>query len=99
MKKYLFIMLLSLVCMANSECGSGNPYKSTYEVVEKSKDVGSHYNFFTDKQVVETEYIVVLKDLKKNDVFVHKCRTAEEYYQYEVGKRYVHDRYIEQQYH
>lgn len=63
-----------------------------YTVIDKSKDIGSHYNWFTDKQVVETSYIVVFRS-EDGEVISHEC-SASEYYSYAMGKTYVFNQEI-----
>lgn len=63
-----------------------------YTVIDKSKDIGSHYNWFTDKQVVGTDYIVVFRS-EDGEVVSHEC-SASDYYSYEIGKTYIFHREI-----
>ena|GEM_PF-3046377 len=63
-----------------------------YTVIDKSKDIGSHYNWFTDKQVVGTSYIVVFRS-EDGEVVSHEC-SASDYYSYEIGKTYAFYRKI-----
>ena len=58
-----------------------------YTVLDKSKEISSHYNILTNKQVISTDYIVIFKS-EKNKVIAHKCELSE-YYSYEVGKTYI----------
>lgn len=86
MKRLFIIVFIALVCMSNSDC-DGQREQRVYEVVEKSKDVGSHYNFFTEKQVVETVYYVIMKDAETGELRPVEC-SASSYYKFNVGKRY-----------
>lgn len=61
-----------------------------YTVIDKSKDIGSHYNWLTDKQVVGTDYIVVFRS-EDGEVVSHEC-SASDYCTYDVGKTYAFDR-------
>ncbi len=58
-----------------------------YTVLDKSKEISSHYNILTNKQVISTDYIVIFKS-EKNKVIAHKCELSE-YYSYEVGTTYI----------
>ena len=47
-------------CGKKADTGRQQQEVYRYTVIDKSKDIGSHYNWFTDKQVVGTSYIVCL---------------------------------------
>lgn len=91
----LFGTLLMLVVAYYGEKASAKRQQQKvyrYTVIDKSKDIGSHYNWFTDKQVVGTSYIVVFRS-EDGEVVSHEC-SASDYYSYEIGKTYVFYRKI-----
>ena len=90
MKKILLIAV-AIMCMANSDCEGGSFEQDiqTYLVLDKGKDVSSHFNVFhKDGFSVETDYFVTFKNVKTNHVFVYECRSADEFYRYQKGKKY-----------
>lgn len=91
----LFVMSLMLVavsCGKKADTGRQQQEVYRYTVIDKSKDIGSHYNWFTDKQVVGTDYIVVFRS-EDGEVVSHEC-DASDYYSYEIGKTYIFHRKI-----
>lgn len=93
MKKLLFIVFAAM-CMANISCEEEE--LQTYVVLDKNKDVGSHFNpFHNDGFSIETDYFITFKNVKTNHVFVYKCITAEEFYGYQKGKKYRCRRFYE----
>ena len=91
----LFGTLLMLVVAYYGEKASAKRQQQKvyrYTVIDKSKDIGSHYNWFTDKQVVGTSYIVVFRS-EDGEVVSHECDVSD-YYSYEIGKTYIFHREI-----
>ena len=91
----LFVVLLILGTMSCGDKVGINRHQKEgyiYTVIDKSKDIGSYYNWFTDKQVVETSYIVVFRS-EDGEVISHEC-SASEYYSYAMGKTYVFNQEI-----
>ena len=86
------LLISSLLLLAISGC---DEQKSSYryKVVDKSRDIDSHYNFFTEKQVVETAYFVILQ-ADDGTVVSHKCSSPAEFYGYQIGKTYIFNRQI-----
>lgn len=85
MKKLLFIMI-AVMCMA-SKCEEED--LQTYIVLEKNKDIGSHYNpFHRDNFSIETDYFVTFKNVKTGRVLIYQCHSASEFYGYQKGKKY-----------
>ena len=41
-----------------------------YTVLDKSKEISSHYNILTNKQVISTDYIVIFKSEKNKVISV-----------------------------
>ena len=67
----------------------------TYKVVDKKEYIDSSYLFFLNKMRVETRYYVVLEDFKTKERFILKNVKLEEYYNFEVGKKYnINDTYM-----
>lgn len=86
--KKIILFLFALVLMSNSEC-ENEPVYETYLVVEKGNNVSSHFNpFHKDHFAVETDYYITLQNVTTKNTFVHKCFDGNEYYQYQVGKKY-----------
>lgn len=83
MNKLIILLLIVLSSCWNQPITT----KYTYTVINKEKAVGSYYNFFTEKQVVETRYYIIAKDTK-GKVVTHKCSIGE-YYKYKIGKSYI----------
>lgn len=79
-------------CGKKADTGRQQQEVYRYTVIDKSKDIGSHYNWFTDKQVVGTSYIVVFRS-EDGEVVSHEC-DASDYYSYEIGKTYIFHREI-----
>lgn len=89
--KNLFVIMLAMICIANSDCqgGSFENDLQTYLVLDKDKDVSSHFNMFhRDGFTLETDYYITLKNVKTGHVFVYECRSADEFYGYQKGKKY-----------
>lgn len=98
MKKIVFLVMMSLVLMANSDCEGGSFEQDiqTYLVVDKGDHVSSHFNIFhKDGFAVETDYFVTFKNVSTGHTFVHKFNRGEDYYSYEKGKKYRCKRFYE----
>ena len=83
----VFLILGTLSCENKAGINRHQKEGYRYTVIDKSKDIGSHYNWFTDKQVVGTSYIVVFRS-EDGEVVSHECNTSD-YYYYAIGKTYV----------
>lgn len=84
----IILFLFALVLMSNSDC-QPEPQYGTYLVVEKGNNVSSHFNpFHNDGFAVETDYFITLQNTATKKTFVHKCFDGNEYYSYQVGKKY-----------
>ena len=97
MKKIL-LFLLALMLMSNSDCegGSFETDEQVYLVLDKGNNVSSHFNIFhKDGFAVETDYFVTFKNVSTGHTFVHKFRSGEEYYGFQVGKKYRCRRFYE----
>lgn len=82
-----FSLLLALIVFAS--CTQKPHRKSTvyrYTVVDKKEQVASHYNILTEKQVVGTEYYIILRN-DDGDIVTHEV-PLRDYYKFEVGKTY-----------
>lgn len=97
--KKIFVFLFTLLVMSNSDCTDHATYETdmqTYQVIEKGNNVSSHFNIFHENGFsVETDYFLTLQNISTGHTFVHKCRNGEEYYQYQVDKRYKCKRFHE----
>ena len=97
--KKIALFLFALVLMSNSECNEHTTFESdiqTYKVLEKGNHVASHFNpLHNDWFEVGTDYFITLQNTSKGFTFVHKCSGGNEYYQYQVGKKYKVSRFHE----
>ena len=88
----IIVFLFALVLMSNSDCADHTTYENdlvTYKVLEKGSQVGSHWNpFHKDNFEVSTDYFITLQNVETKKVFIYQTRSGEEYYQFQVGKRY-----------
>ena len=84
------LLLAFLVCLVS--CELPKPEKATYEVIGKEKEVDSHYNFFTEKQVVETVRVMVVKNVKTGNIItIHPSENL--YYRFKVGDKFITTKY------
>lgn len=92
---YLVVCILCILIIVGSCCEENNRYKEaasvqqtyTYECIDKKEAVGSHYNLFTGKQVVESEYFIIFRSTQTSDVVTHQV-TLKEFYTYNIGSVY-----------
>ena len=90
-KKNVFVFLtwiFALIVLSSSECVE-QPEEVVYVCVEKGSQVGSHFNpFHEDSFEVGTDYFITFQNAKTKNVVVYETRSGQEFYQYQVGKRY-----------
>lgn len=72
-------------CIVYSYTKEQEEYK--YTVVDKKESVGSYYNIITHKQVIDTNYTIILKG--EDGTVVTRRVPLAEYYDYKVGRTYI----------
>ncbi len=88
MKKTIFAIVAILILASCDNTNKTQDKTYTYECVDKKEAVGSHYNFLTSKQVIGSEYYIILKDQNTGKIVTHEV-SLREYYQYNVGDSYT----------
>jgi len=81
------IATLAIACMALTACEEVEQKTYHYEVISKTTEIGSHYNWFVGKYKTETENVMVVKDLDTKRVFRAEV-SDNTYYSFEVGDHF-----------
>ena len=81
-----FILLIAIAFSCDSIPDRKYNREYVYTVIDKKECIESHYNFITEKQVIQTVRYIIAKD-RGGNIVSHKC-SLKEYYLYEVGRSY-----------
>ena len=94
--KMILLAILTFTLFTSEECEAPKVEYGTYKVMDKGKDISSHFNpFHQDNFAVETDYFVTLQNKDTHKTFVHRCKDANEYYSFQLGKSYKCNKSIE----
>ena len=92
----LIAILLSMLVIAMTNVEVPKKEMQTYLVVDKNKDIESHFNpFYRSGMSVGTDYYITFKNIKTNNVFVKDVHTASKFYSFQKGKKYRCERFFE----
>lgn len=76
MKPLIFLLTILLV-ITGCDVKEPQDERITKEIVGKKESLGSYYNLFTDKQVLETKYYLIARDGTYITVDVGQYMTAQ----------------------